>query len=334
MKRVQLFTFLLLCIGLLLFSCEKEQKNTSKQTDPNATTVKPEPVNVPSFNADTAYALVEKQLEFGPRSPGTAAHRACGDWMVSKLKSFGASVIEQTGNVQAWDLQGNRFNLPLRNIIASYSPEKGRRILFSAHWDTRPFADQGEERQAEPIPGANDGGSGVAVLLEMARHFATQNPNVGVDLIFWDVEDHGNPDIRDSYCLGSQYWGKTPHKAGYAAMYGINLDMVGAKGASFLREGYSMQFAAPIVSKVWNRAIGLGYGKEFLMRNVDAITDDHFYMNIGSKIPTIDIIDMRPSTGQTFFGQWHTHQDDIHIIDRQTLKAVGQTMLHVAYEER
>jgi hypothetical protein len=117
-------------------------------------------------------------------------------------------------------------------------------------------------------------------------------------------------------------------------MYGINLDMVGAKGASFLQEGYSTQYGKPVVDKVWNRAVALGYGKAFRFEQGGGITDDHFYVSIASGIPVIDIIDQRPSTGRTFFGQWHTHQDDIHIIDRQTLKAVGQTMLHIAYEER
>jgi glutaminyl-peptide cyclotransferase len=331
--------FIILVLLALSLACGDKSSNSkgnngSRGGDATAPTVKPEPVNVPDFNADTAYAFIEKQLAFGPRVPGTASHRACGDWIVSMLKGYGATVIEQTAQVQGWDLSGNKRLLPMRNIIASYRPEKARRILFSAHWDTRPFGEEGDTLQNQPIPGANDGGSGVAVLLEMARHFSKENPRVGVDLIFWDVEDHGNSDIQDSYCLGAQYWGQNKHKPNYAAMYGINLDMVGAAGASFIPDGYSLQYGKPIVDKVWGRAIALGYEKQFRFGKGGFLIDDHYYVTVATGIPVIDIIDQRPETGRTFFGQWHTHQDDIHIIDKQTLKAAGQTMLHIAYEEQ
>ncbi|MFK7971174.1 MAG: M28 family peptidase [Bacteroidia bacterium] len=318
---------------MALTACDDKPGKTKNTGNTTAPTVKPEPVAVPDFSADSAYAYIEKQLDFGPRAPGTSAHRKCGDWIVAKLKGYGATVVEQEGEVNAWDIEGNELTLPMRNIIASFAPEKGRRVVFSAHWDTRPFADQDNERQKQPIPGANDGGSGVAVLLEMASHFSKQNPKVGVDLFFWDVEDHGNPYVENSYCLGTQYWGRSPHKPGYKALYGINLDMVGAKGATFLLEGHSLRIGKSLLEKVWKRGIELGYQRQFTYVPAGAITDDHYYMNLAMGIPVIDIIDMRPNSGQTFFGGWHTHQDDIHMIDRVTLKAVGQTMLHIAYEE-
>lgn len=292
-------------------------------------------VQVPAFNADSAYSYLEQQLAFGPRTPGSVGHRQCGDWMVAELKAAGATVIEQTAEVNGWDLDGKPIILPMRNIIASFQPNKNRRVLFSAHWDTRPYADAGPADSArQAIPGANDGGSGVAVLLEMARHIG-QNPTAaGVDLIFWDVEDHGNPEIDNSYCLGSQYWGQNLHKPAYQAMFGVNLDMVGAQKATFLPDAYSVQYAKPIVDKVWNQARVLGYGNHFIPTPTGAITDDHVYVIALTGIPMVDVIDMRPNTGRTFFGQWHTHQDDIHIIDRATLKAVGETMMHVLYEVR
>ena len=312
---------------LFLFGCEDEpqkKKNVPLKKDKQADLI------VPSFNGDSAYAFIEQQLAFGPRVPGTAPHRACGDWMVEKLESYGAKVVQQNGEVQE-KLKGGI--LPCRNIIASINPSASRRIMLSAHWDTRPVADADDERADEPIPGANDGGSGVAVLLEVARKLQGQNPPVGVDLFFWDVEDYGNTNVMDSYCLGSQYWGKKPHVAGYQALYNINLDMVGAAYARFPREGVSLYFARHIVDKVWRIANEAGYGIYFSYDEDFEVTDDHLYVNQLANIPAIDIIDHRLET-DAFFDEWHTHEDDIDAISKETLKAVGQTMLEVIFREQ
>ncbi len=171
---------------MLVVSCGDEPSTT---IDPTQTPeVKPLPP-APLFDPDSAYHFVEKQVAFGPRVPGSEAHKACGDWMSAKMKSFGAEVIEQTGTVKAF----NGKELPLRNIIAQWQPEKKDRVLLFAHWDTRPFADKDDERAAEPIDGANDGGSGVGILMEVARHLSTSQPELGVDIIFFDVEDYGQP---------------------------------------------------------------------------------------------------------------------------------------------
>ncbi len=319
----------LILMLLFLFACgEETSENNGKTPPPKAA------VQVPAFSGDSAYVYVEKQLAFGPRVPNSRAHEACANWLASQFEAFGAQVHVQKATVDARDLQGNAIKLPMKNIIASYNPDARRRIMLSAHWDTRPYGDAGDAaRKYEPIPGANDGGSGVAVLLEAARQFGLKSPNVGVDIFLWDVEDYGNPAIENTYCLGSQYWSQNPHKAGYQAMYGINLDMVGAASPTFKQDFYSLQFGKNIVQKVWNTAAELGYGAYFPPVPGASFIDDHYYVNVLRNIPTIDICDQAGEGGRTFFGQWHTHQDDIHIISKETLRAVGQTLITVAYRE-
>lgn len=283
---------------------------------------------MPTFQADSAYAFVAQQVAFGPRVPNSGGHRACGDWLMATFARYGARVQAQESVVRAFD--GTALNM--RNIIASFQPEKKRRILLTAHWDTRPFADEDSSRQQEPIPGANDGGSGVGVLLEVARQLGQQAPQVGVDIILWDAEDYGSSEHENSYCLGSQYWSRQPHVPGYMPMYAINLDMVGAEGAYFTREGISEQYARSVLDKVWYTARSLGYDRFFRSHSSEGIIDDHTYMNLVARIPTIDIID-RPG-GNRFFPHWHTHRDDLSTISRETLGAVGQTLLTVVYQER
>ncbi|MEO0471834.1 MAG: M28 family peptidase [Bacteroidota bacterium] len=310
---------------LLFAACGEGTDKKPIQT--NSPTVKD--ILVPFFDKDSAYAYVKKQVDFGPREPNSAAHKACGDWMVAKLKSFGATVTEQKDRVPAHD--GNVLNM--RNIIASFRPDRANRIFLSAHWDTRPRADQDSDinRKNDPILGANDGASGVGILIEIARIMQETPAPIGVDLILWDIEDYGVPEAQGSYALGSQYWSKTKHKASYQALYGINLDMVGAENAQFPKEGYSMAFAPNVVQKVWAAAAKLGYSNYFVQRRGERITDDHVYVNQIAQIPTIDIIHLPPRGG--FFRHWHTHGDDLSVIDPKTLQAVGQTLLEVIYHE-
>jgi Zn-dependent M28 family amino/carboxypeptidase len=287
----------------------------------------------PPFEADSAYAYIEKQLAFGPRVPNTAAHKRCAHWLVRKFEQFGAQVEVQQAQVRHHT--GRLLNI--KNIIASYNPQAQRRIMLSAHWDTRPLAEKAAnpQRRDEPIPGANDGASGVAVLLEIARQLEKKAPNVGVDIFLWDAEDWGESGSRisETWCLGSQHWAQNPHKPGYSAAYGINLDMVGAKNATFLQEGYSRRYAQNIVDHVWSTAHALGHGDYFLFQREQTLTDDHYYINTMANIPMIDIIHTQPGRG-LFFQHWHTHQDTIDKISRQTLQAVGETVLQVVYEEK
>lgn len=291
---------------------------------------------VPSFSADSAYAFIQKQVDFGPRVPNTPEHRQTGEWLQEKLASYGWEVIPQKFTAQSYDGK----ELQLTNIIASFQPELKKRIILAAHWDTRRIADKDTERIDEPIDGANDGGSGVGVLLEIARAIsgAEEQLNVGIDIILFDGEDDGRPqhapgggDDSKWWCLGSQHWSRTPHEAGYSAFYGILLDMVGATGARFYREGVSMQYASNIVQKVWKNGHHLGYSDFFQMRDSHAITDDHIPVNEIANIPMINIIDYSPDRG---FGHYHhTHMDNMDIIDKHTLKVVGETVLFTIYQE-
>lgn len=290
----------------------------------------------PSFNADSAYAFIQQQVNFGPRVPNTPGHQETKEWLITKFESFGMQVQKQEFIAKAYDGK----ELELTNIIASYKPEVKKRILLAAHWDTRRVADKDTQRLDQPIDGANDGGSGVAVLLEIARAISStdQDLNVGIDFILFDGEDDGKPqnlqgssDDSNWWCLGSQYWAKSPHQTGYSAYYGILLDMVGARGARFYKEGVSVQYASGIVNKVWNYAHHLGYSDFFQMRESHPITDDHIPVNEVANIPMINIIDYSPDYG---FGHYHhTHSDNMEIIDRHTLKVVGETVLFTIYQE-
>ncbi len=285
----------------------------------------------PEFNADSAFNFIAKQLSFGPRVPNTSSHETCGFWLTGKLKSYTPSVHVQTLNITAHDGK----NLRGKNIIATFNPGAKNRIMISAHWDSRPVADKDPDplRHSEAVPGANDGGSGVAVILEIARQIALKPPAVGVDLMLWDLEDYGDENTEDSYGLGSQYWSKNLHQPGYKPKYGINLDMVGAAAAQFAREGYSDYHATEVVSNVWNIAAQLGYQNVFVNVQGRPVIDDHMYVNKIAKIPCIDIIDQDPNSGR-FFTHWHTATDDMESISIPTLKAAGQTILEAIYREK
>jgi hypothetical protein len=320
-NKSTLFGFLFLWIFI---SCE----NKSKNSEPVVVEKSIEKIVAPDFNADSAYAFIAKQVSFGPRVPGTPQHKACKEWLVKKLQAYTENVIIQEATVIAY----NGKKLPMYNIVATFNPEAKRRILLAAHWDTRPYADQDIERIKEPILGANDGASGVGVLIEIARQLSLNPISEGVDIILFDVEDYGEPDFeeynkRDTYCLGSQYWAKTPHIKGYTAEAGILLDMVGAKNAVFTLEGTSMRYAPKLMRDVWNVAIKLGHSRYFSFERTDPILDDHYYVNELARIPMIDIIHHERSTGHGFPSHWHTHDDNMDVIDKKTLQAVGETVL-------
>jgi Zn-dependent M28 family amino/carboxypeptidase len=315
-------------------SCGDRSTSHSQQDTAKRTIV---PVIVPAFNKDSAYHFVEKQVLFGPRVPNTQGHRACGDWLVETLGRFSDTLYVQNARVRAYD--GTILNI--RNIIGVFQPEKRNRILLCAHWDTRPWADHDPDpaNHYKPFDGANDGASGVGVLLEIARLLSKDKPNVGIDVIFFDAEDYGQHQSefgyeQDSWALGSQHWSRNPHRSDYFARYGILLDMVGASNATFKKEGFSMMYAPNVVRKVWSVGQRLGFGHYFLNAEGNHITDDHYYINTIRQIPTINIIDQRNEFGHGFFEYWHTMKDNMDIIDPYTLQAVGQTVITVLFEER
>lgn len=310
---------------LTLVSCGDDNANKSTKVSPPAQ-VAYTPKS-PAFQSDSAYYFIEKQVSFGPRVTNSKAHQACGDWLVNELKKYTEQVTEQKTVVTHFD--GQKLNV--RNIIAAINPKATKRILLCAHWDTRPFADEDVQRKDEPILGANDGGSGVGVLLEIARVLQANPIAIGVDIVLFDAEDLGKSEHENSYCLGSQYWSANLHQPGYKADFGILLDMVGGANARFAWEEQSIYYAQPILKKVWEKAHLMGYGANFVYFQKGGIIDDHVYVNRNAKIPTIDIIHYDANSRSGFPEHWHTHRDNMSAIDRNTLKAVGQTLLEVIY---
>ncbi|MBP9070316.1 MAG: M28 family peptidase, partial [Bacteroidia bacterium] len=223
----------------------------------------------------------------------------------------------------------------LKNVIASFDPQNKKRILLCAHYDSRPFSEKETDPKlrANPCPGVNDGASGVGVLIEVARVIQTKNPNVGIDIVLFDLEDYGdNGGMPDTWCLGSQHWSKNPHKPGYTANYGILLDMVGAKDARFPKEEISTFYANDVVTKVWKAAKTSGASAYFVDEETGEMTDDHTFINKIAQIPTIDILHY-DAYKNSFFEHHHKNSDDIKTIDKNTLEAVGQTLLEVIYNE-
>ena len=289
-----------------------------------------------AFSADSAYTYIAQQLAFGARVPGTDAHEACGDWLVSELARHGAQVKSQHGTMT------NYAGKPqaIRNIVALLEGNTAHAILLCAHWDCRPWSDEEElyENRFEPVMGANDGASGVGVILEMVRQLSIRKSKgefvPSVQVVFFDCEDMGTPahftgSQRDhTWCLGSQLWAREYKKSVLNIQYGVLLDMVGDPSATFPREYFSMQYAGNYVERLWREASKLGYGRYFVQQaTYYPITDDHYYVNTIAGIPCLDIIDYKMNTETGFAHWWHTQHDDIQNINKQTLQAVGETVL-------
>lgn len=321
---------LILLVAFVLVSCGKKKP----VDDAPGTTL----VSAPVFEPDSAYRQVSRQVAFGPRVPNTPAHDKAASFLVQTLKRHGAVVVQQ--EFEATTVDGTRVKLV--NIIASHQPQLQKRVLLAAHWDTRPFADKDSVKRNASFDGADDGASGVGVLLEISRLIQLQQPRTGVDIILFDGEDWGEKsgesrpptpeNLEEWWCLGSQHWSRDPHRPGYQAYYGILLDMVGAKNARFFREGLSMQYAPRIVDKVWKTAAALGY-RQFIFQNTAPLIDDHKFMNIHAGIPTIDIINYDPAA-ESFGAHHHTTGDNMDIISKETLRAVGHTVVQVIYAEQ
>ena len=324
-------TGILVLLGTIALSaCGTSKKSTDTETAS---------VNV-AFNADSAYAYCAAQCAFGPRTMNSEAHERCGEWIAQRFRDYGCTVELQQADLKGYD----GTLLKSTNIIArQQSADNSKpRLLLCAHWDSRPWADNDadEANWRKPVMGANDGASGVAVMLEVAR-VLQQNDSAGmaVDFICFDAEDWGIPQWKgesaeDSWALGAQYWAE--HLQGQEANYqfGILLDMVGGQGARFFREGFSMRHARPIVEKVWQAAHAAGYGSMFPAETGGYVTDDHLPINEQAHIPCIDIINYYPDCEQSTFGPtWHTVHDDVQHIDKNTLQAVGQTLVQVIFQK-
>lgn len=275
------------------------------------------------FDADSAYLYVKRQVKFGPRVPNSEAHRRAGDWLVGELKRHGAKVTEQSMRLRAFD--GTMLNT--RNILGQYNPEARERILLLAHWDCRPWADEDpdESKRKMPVDGANDGASGVGVLLEIARQMGMKMPSKGVDILFVDAEDWGSEGDDDTWALGTQEFVSNPPIKNYAPKEAILLDMVGGEDATFYREYFSERSASGLNSSLWKIADELGYGESFPNRPGGAVNDDHLRL-IEAGIPAVDIIEYRP--GESGFNpRWHTSKDNMEGISTETLGKVGKVVM-------
>lgn len=324
---------LIIVVGFTAWSMADSGKTGDDNAEDNLSAVGPQ------FNADSAYAFCASQCAFGPRTMNSEAHAQCVNYLQRKFTSYGCNVILQKATLTGYD--GTALNST--NIIAQYKPEQTTRILICAHYDSRPWADNDPDSTnwRKPVMAANDGASGVAVMLEIARLIAHDTLNVGIDFVCLDAEDWGTPqwsgkaDAESSWALGAQYWSQNPHRQGYEARFGILLDMVGGQGARFYREGNSIQYASGVVGKVWAAAKVVGMGSFFPDEDGGTIIDDHGPVNSNMHIPTIDIIPYYPNYERSNFGPtWHTVSDDMAHIDRSTLKAVGQTLIQVIYGEK
>jgi Zn-dependent M28 family amino/carboxypeptidase len=341
-----LFTFL-----PFMLACGTAKKSQSND-EPTAVKVR--------FNADSAYTFCAAQCSFGPRTMNSEAHEQCAQWIAQQFKRYGYAVTLQKADLKGYDgttLKSTNIIATAPGSVPDVSPSgsvpdaspsgnaasPSARILLCAHWDSRPWADNDpdEANHRKPVMAANDGASGVAVMLELARLLQQHDSlSVAVDFICFDAEDWGVPqwsdsDAADSWALGAQYWAANCTKqTADSYRYGILLDMVGGQGAKFYHEGFSLQHARSIVDKVWQAASIAGYGSFFPAQLGGYVTDDHVPVNEKAGIPCIDIINHYPDCEQSSFGPtWHTVSDDMQHIDKNTLEAVGQTLVQVIFNE-
>lgn len=314
-------------------SCSKSTTSSADKGAAQATTTKA--ASLPQFCADSAMLYVKQQLDFGPRVPGTEAQQLCGTWLESELIRHGANVKVQHTEATSYD--GKK--LPVINIVGSYNPDAKMRVLLISHWDCRHVADNDPDpaKRQQPVDGANDGASGVGVLLEVARLASQKQPLIGIDIFLTDVEDYGAPDdwkgSHDEkwWGMGTQLWCKQAVQEGYRAQYGILLDMVGAPDATFYREYYSDRYASTYVDQIWRTAADLGYKNLFINQRGGGITDDHVFVNQILGLPTVDIIDTRMDNDGTFYPYWHTTGDTLDKLSAETMQKVGNLLVKLLW---
>lgn len=278
--------------------------------------------SAPPFSGERARTAIDAQVGFGPRVPGTPAHTQAGDWILQQFEARGWKSGSQKFKTRdprtEQDIEG-------RNLWASLKPDAEKRVLLTAHWDTRWRADSDPSRPLEAGPGANDGASGVAVLLELAGSLAKWKTDWGVDIVLFDLEDQGDEKNPESFCLGSKIWGLSPHRPNYRAEFGIHLDMVGAPGAVFPREGLVAERNLELDQEFRAYARDRGMASQFPDRTAEFVHDDHVNVLRYRSIPMIALIDIRPNA--EFFPGWHTHADQATAISSETLQHVGDSVL-------
>ena len=265
------------------------------------------------FDGGHAFSYLEQQMQFGPRIPNTPAHQRTGDWILAQLRTRADTVAVQP--ITHVTRQGD--TLHLRNFFARFRPSAAERVLFLAHWDTRPHADQSQNlgQQRLPVPGANDGASGVAVLLGVADALKAKPPALGVDLLFVDGEDYGDfSKDSDDVLIGSRYFA-AHQPPGYPPLFAVLFDMVGDKDLQIYYESNSQAFAPEVVDRVWRTAADLGYGRVFIPGVKHSLTDDHVALQKAG-IHAIDVVDFD-------YPYWHTPEDTIDKVSAASLQIVG-----------
>ena len=279
----------------------------------------------PDFDEDHAFEYLVAQCDFGPRNPGSDGYYACLDFIITELDQSADDIILQEFRYQE---QRYRKRYDLQNIIARFNPDASFQTIISAHWDTRPWADQEDNRRDrnQPIIGANDGASGVAVLLELAKIMGETPPPIGVNLVFFDGEDLGVPGENETYCQGSRYFAKNlpiprPNEA-------INLDMIGDKQLHIPVEKYSLEYNPNLVRYLWGRADDMGLDA-FDITPQYAIYDDHVPLHEIAGIPAIDLIDFKYPNPYANF--WHTMNDVPENCSAESLEQVGKLMVDYIY---
>ena len=280
-----------------------------------------EGVTAPDFDGGRAFAHIETQVGFGPRVAGRAGHAAQLAWMTDQLRQHADTLIVQRFAHRT----AGGASLDMANLFARFRPDASERILLLAHWDTRSIADMEADaaRRDEPIPGANDGASGTAVLLHLAELLAAQAPPVGVDILLVDGEDYAPNEMY----LGATHFASNPPVAGYRPRYAVLIDMIGDANPVYPVEGTSAQYAPDVIRRVYALAHELGYGAQFPLVQGPTVTDDHVPL-IQAGIPTIDIIDFDFGPSNSL---WHTHQDDMSAVSVRGLEAVGTVLTELVY---
>jgi hypothetical protein len=285
-----------------------------------------------AFVADSAMSYVRQQLAFGPRVPGTPQAQRAGDWIVAMMRQRADTVIEQRWTHRTADGK----DLPLRNVLARFRPDAPQRLLYLAHWDTRPVADADPilGNRGDPIPGANDGAAGVALLIAIGDALKKTPPNIGVDLLFVDGEDYGKtfePPYTD-VLLGSQYFAANLPSGDYRPVFGVLWDMIGDAHLNILQEGNSMRRAPEVVTRVWQKAAEMGYEQYFIARAGYDVTDDHVPL-LDKGLRVIDVIDLDygplGKDGVATPNYHHTMQDTIDKLSAKSFQVVGDVGLGI-----
>jgi len=314
--KAHLTLALLVCT---LLGCDSSGKNEGPARQDAVRTV-------PSFDGEKAFEMLQAQTNLGPRNPGSAGHRECRKLLASTLAQYADSIhlLPFAASVKGATYYGT-------NIVARFGGTTTGRILLSAHWDTRPTADEESDakKRSMPILGANDGASGVAVLLEMARLMSASPPPIGVDIVLFDLEDVGTSGVADSWSLGARDFAKN-HLRKQDYSYAVNFDMIGDARLEIRRERNSDISAASVLDRIFSTARLLGIS-EFVDEPGHTVTDDHIPL-IEAGLPAVNLIDFDyPDASNSY---WHTLQDTPDKCSPRSLGAVGAVIVQIIYASK